>query len=202
MKNPSAFCYDRDMDKYGRKKGRSLFAFPDDFTVIDLETTGISPRKNEIIEIACVKYRNGIQSDICHTFVCPDAGPQIPFFITQLTGITPDMLEGAPSFEEVSETVWSFLEGEMIVGHNVNFDINFLYDRFYRMDQRILNNDYVDTLRISRRVLPELSHRRLTDLCDYYHIENIHHRADADCDSTRQALAFLKETAKQRGMLA
>lgn len=181
-------------EKNKRLKGKSLLEFPENYTVIDLETTGTDPRYDEIIEVACLKIRDGVEVDRYVSFVKPQAS--IPEFITALTGITNEMVELAPSFSIIADSLWDYLEGELIVGHNVNFDINFLYDEFLQKDGRIFDNDYVDTLRLSRWVLRELPHHRLTDLCDYYDIKTTHHRACADCESTNLVFQKLNKDAK------
>ena len=181
-----------------RNKGRSLLTFPDDYTVVDLETTGMSFASADIIEIACVKYRGNAECARYATLVQPTKRRRIPPFITALTGITTPMVVDSPRFSDVADDVWNFLEGELIVGHNVNFDVNFLYDAFEAFDGSLLRNDFVDTLRLARRTLPELSQRRLVDLCDFYHIETRHHRAVADCLATQKVLNCLKQTAAER----
>ncbi len=183
-----------------RDKGQSLLTFPSDFTVIDLETTGFAPTTADIIEVACVKVRSGKEVERFSTLVQPVCGAIVPSFITELTGITSEMLEEAPCFEEIAEEVWTFLRGETLVGHNVNFDVNFLYDEFRASGFGPLRNDFVDTCRLARHILPELSRRRLVDLCEFYGIETVYHRALADCDSTRQILARLHETALARSV--
>lgn len=142
----------------GREKGKSLLICPSDYTVIDLETTGLSPEYDEIIEVACVQYRDGQETERIASLIQPGSRTKdnrfIDPFIESLTGITNHMLETAPRFEDVGEKVWDFLEGEFIVGHNVNFDINFLYDNFLNQWGKKLRNDFLDTMRLSRRVLP------------------------------------------------
>lgn len=183
-----------------RCKGKSLLTFPTDFTVVDLETTGMNARSCSILEVACVKYRGGAEVGKFTTLVKPEGNGRVPRCISELTGITTEMVADAPSFASIAEETWNFLEGELIVGHNVNFDVNFLYDAFETILGRKLQNDFVDTYRIARRILPDLEHRRLVDLCDHFGIQTIHHRALADCDSTRQVLEKLRQTAEERGI--
>ena len=178
--------------KLERQKGNSLLEFPDDYTVIDLETTGFAGR-NSITEIGCIKYRNRKEESRFETLVRPDGSFFIPHQITVLTGITAEMLRDKPHFSEISDQLWDYLQGEILVGHNVHFDINCLYDNFYACDGRILNNDFVDTLRLSRRLNKGLKKHTLEYLCRYYGIENSHHRAVADCDSTHKVLEYLRE---------
>lgn len=184
--------------KEGRMKGNSLLEFPKDYTVIDLETTGYDPHWDDIIEIGMIKYREGKEVDRLSSLVRPEDDLYIPEFIEELTGITSDMLKDAPTFESIKESVWAFLKDEVIVGHNVNFDINFLYDIFAE-DGLILGNDFADTMRISRRVLPELDHHRLVDLYQFYSNEDRnYHRAVDDCETTAFVLAELEKTAAER----
>ena len=93
----------------------------------------------------------------------------------------------APELNEVLTKFKSFLREDIIVGHNVNFDINFLYDNFLNVLNEPLENNFVDTLRISRKLLPELKHHRLDDLVDYYNIKaRDKHRALNDCILTNE----------------
>lgn len=117
------------------------------------------------------------------------------------TGITNETLEEAPKFEEVAKTIWEFIKDEIIVGHNVNFDINFLYDIFAEFNSTwILKNDFVDTLRLARRVLPELEHHRLEDLDAYFGIGISHHRSIPDCETTNIVLKEIGELVKRNNI--
>ena len=192
--------------KRQRKKGESRLVLPQDYTVIDLETTGLDPRYDDIIEIACIKYRGGEEIGRFQSLVQPplqnddeeDEGE--PFyvdeFIESLTGITNEMLADAPKFEAIEQQVANLLDGELLVGHNVNFDINFLYDNLEPYGV-VLGNDFVDTMRLSRRALPELAHHRLSDLSDYFSIEGKHHRAMGDCEMTHEVLCGLKKIIEE-----
>lgn len=186
----------------GREKGKSLLICPSDYTVIDLETTGLSPEYDEIIEVACVQYRDGQETERIASLIQPGSRTKdnrfIEPFIESLTGITNHMLETAPRFEDVGEKVWDFLEGEFIVGHNVNFDINFLYDNFLNQWGKKLCNDFLDTMRLSRRVLPELESHTLENLSDYFDVHISHHRALNDCLITHEVAEQLKEIACSR----
>lgn len=183
-----------------RNKGRSLLQIPRDYTVLDLETTGLRPASDSIIEVACIKYRDGREVDTYHSYVRPSTFHSednegytyyVNGSITNLTGITNEMLEEAPSFEDIAEELSAFLEGEIIVGHNVNFDINFLYDNYKNFDGSDFSNDFLDTMRLARRLLPDLPHHRLDDLADFFNIRGIHHRAMEDCRMTQEVLRGL-----------
>lgn len=172
-------------------ENKSLFEFPSDYTVVDIETTGLEPYNDFIIEIACVKYRNCHEVSRFETLVkCPF---RLPAFIVQLTGITDEMMATAPRFKEIANSVSDFLNGEIIVGHNVNFDIRFLSVAMDKHIGLLLQNDYVDTLRLSRRILPDLPHHTLADMTDHFNIQAAHHRALSDCVATNALLEKLKE---------
>lgn len=161
-------------------KGKSLLDVVSNYTIIDIETTGLDPHYDEIIEISAIKIQDNTIVDTFSSLIKP-TDVDIPEFITDLTGITPAMLKTAPSFKEVEEKLLNFLSDNILIGHNANFDINFLYDY---TDGKLTNN-FIDTLRLSRWVLPNLPHHRLSDLCQHYDIINENaHRALSDCQTT------------------
>ena len=105
---------------------------------------------------------------------------------------TNEMVENALSIEEVLPRFIDFIEDEILVGHNVNFDINFIYDNLIKLGKEPLKNDFVDTLRLSRKLLPNLNHHRLSDLTNYYKINNKgSHRAMRDTEMTLEVLQML-----------
>ena len=176
------------------EKGQSL---NDTYVVFDLETTGFSSIKDKIIEIGAVKVENGVITDKFSTFVNPKV--PIPFEITNLTGITDSDLVGAPTFREILPRLRDFLGGYTLVGHNVNFDINFLYDRIYRETGEHLNNPYLDTKKLAKTVVPGLSHYSLEALCKHFGIAGNHHRAVDDCELTEKVLDALWRLKTQQG---
>lgn len=189
------------------KKGKSLLEFPNDYTVVDLETTGLEPACDEIIEVACVKYRNGSEVARYESLVKPKPFINMPGniqyisdFIISLTGITNEMLTIAPKFEEIAADLYAFLDGEIIVGHNVNFDINFLIETFRWKCGLQFNNNFVDTLRLSRRILPELPHHTLSDMTEHFGISTLHHRAMADCLATNEVLNHLADIVREKNI--
>jgi DNA polymerase-3 subunit epsilon len=155
--------------KIVREKGKSLICIPDNFTVIDLETTGLDSYYDEIIEIAAIKVRNKEIVDKFETLVNPNF--PVDDFITQLTGITNEMLENAPSIEEVLPKFLDFVKDDIILGHNVNFDINFLYDSMLEILNYKFNNNYVDLLRLARKVYPNFPNHKLRTIAKELNIE-------------------------------
>ena len=170
-----------------REKGNSLAQFNPNYCVIDIETTGLDTRFDDIIEIAALRVRNNIVVEHFNCLIKYDGFTELPDFITQLTGITSENIEseGVPT-EIALKTFLDFIADDIVVGHNVNFDINFLYDNIFGFLNYNFDNDYIDTLRIARRSLPELKHHRLIDLIKHFSLDtNNLHRAVADCSATK-----------------
>lgn len=183
-------------------KGRSIIAFPDTYCVIDVETTGRSPQWDHIIEVAALKISDGQEVGRFSSLVQPPSmpgGTYVDEFIAALTGITDEMLESAPFAPDVLAEFASFVGDMPVVGHYVGFDINFLYDSFDRYLDRPFSNDYIDSLRIARKLHPEMSHHRLEDLVDLFSItHNDAHRAMGDVEATAECFARLKDEALER----
>lgn len=173
-------------------KGKSLYTDISNYTVIDLETTGFVPEYCDIIEFGALRVRDG---QVVAEFqqLC-DPGYEIDDFITAKTGISTKMLAGMPAPDSVIDSFLDFIGDDVLVGHNVNYDINFLYD----VSAGRLSNDFVDTLRYARHYLRDLKHHRLADLATHFeiHVPNAH-RAIADCNTTKHVyeslLPFLRE---------
>lgn len=165
------------------KKGEHIYGFPTSYVVIDIETTGYDPSFNKIIEMAALKVENDTIIDSFSSLVNPEK--PIDPFITTLTGISNELLLTAPSIESVLGSFDTFVSDSIIVGHNVSFDINFIYDNYERILNKPFSNDYCDTLPLSRKFCKDLSSHKLPVLKDYFNIEvDVSHRALADCYTT------------------
>ena len=181
---------------HSRLKGKSRVDFAADYVVVDIETTGISSTQNEIIEIGAIKVRN---HEVIETFdVLIKASAPLPPFIVELTGINDEMLEveGICAIDAFSQFL-AFVEDAIIVGHNVNFDINFLYDHILNQLGVVLCNDYIDTLRLSRKYLQDkVYNHKLGTLTKYFGFcYDGAHRGLADCFFTYQVYNALIECA-------
>ena len=195
------------LDSTTRQKGHSILNVPDSYIVLDLETTGLDPHYDDIIEVACLKFAGGKQVDSFHSYIQPrpfqDDDGQLHFvddFITDLTGITDDMLKDAPRLASIAPELTKYQGNSVLVGHNVNFDINFLYDNFMAALRKPLHNNFVDTMRIARIVMPDLPHHRLKDLCKAFSIDTDLHRADNDCMATQKILVNLQKLAAENNI--
>ncbi len=181
----------------GEHKGKSLLACVEDYTVIDLETTGLSPSVCEIIECAAVKVRGGEAVGSYSRLVRPYIA--VPAFITGLTGISNLMLRDEEDIEHVLPEFLDFIGDDIVVGHNVGFDIGFLCAAARRMCGDEFANDYIDNMRLSRRLFPQERHHRLMDLEQRFGLHNERaHRALADTVLTQQCYERLKQEIRQR----
>lgn len=173
------------------RKGKSLLEFPSDYVVVDIETTGLSPQSANIIELAAVRYTAGVESGRFVSLINPHFS--IPSNIVDLTGITDEMLIDAPDLSDVFLDYLEFLGDSILVAHNANFDINFLYDVTRGMTGAPLKNNFVDTLRIARSCRLPVSNNKLSTLVDYFDIpDKPNHRAADDCVATHCLLHCLK----------
>ena len=162
-------------------KGKSVIDFPSTYTVLDIETTGLDPRYCEIIEISAMKYSSGQNIGTFSTLVKPSE--PIDEYITSLTGITNDMLKNAPDIVETMQRFYNFVGSDLIVGYNVNFDINFLYDNLLNCHSLTLSNSFIDVMRIARKVLPDLKNHKQVTVAEHYGISTAGaHRAAVDCE--------------------
>lgn len=171
-------------------KGKSIIAFPAQYCMVDVETTGLSPQWNDIIEIGAIRYKDGVEVERFQSLVQPpisDDGLYVDPFIEDLTGITNAMLADAPRAVDVLPLFLGFLNNDIILGYNTSFDVNFLYDACDRYLQKAFPNDYMDVMRLARKLYPDLLHHRLKDMATYYGIDQGQaHRTINDCEATER----------------
>ena len=177
------------------EKGQSL---NDTYVVFDLETTGFSSIKDKIIEIGAVKVENGVITDKFSTFVNPKV--PIPFEITNLTGITDDMVMEAPDIETILPQFLEFVGDAVLVAHNASFDVSFIEQNCRYQD---ITPDFtsVDTVAMARILLPTLSKFKLNVVANALHIslEN-HHRAVDDAGATAEIFVKFVEMLRARNI--
>ncbi|MBX2965102.1 MAG: GIY-YIG nuclease family protein [Cyclobacteriaceae bacterium] len=158
------------------------------YAIVDIETTGGYADNHRITEIA-IYHHNGIEiTDHFYTLVNP--GRKIPFYITGLTGITTEMVEQAPPFEEVADSIMNLLEGRVFVAHNAHFDYSFLKKEF---DLAGMNwqSKKLCTVRLSRKIIPGLRSYSLGSLAESLGVSiKNRHRAGGDAEAT--AIIFSK----------
>ena len=154
-----------------------------DYVCVDLETTGLNPKTDKIIEIGAVKVKNGVVVDTFSRFVYP--GRKLEEKITTLTGISDSNLEGQPGIEAVLPEFLDFAENLPLLGHSVLFDYSFL-KRAAVNSRLTFERKGIDTLKIARKYLTELPSRNLGALCSYFQIPHHAHRAYEDAQATSQ----------------
>ena len=177
-----------------------------EFVVVDLETTGLDPQNDTIIEIGAILYRDGEEAETFESLINP--GRPIPEFITRLTGISDEDVRDKPTIEEVFSDLENFLANKTFVGHQVNFDASFIeyqfrkrhddFDRWENPAQRFkyFGRVRLDTLFLSRILLPFLPRMKLGVVAAYFGIdlENAH-RAIDDARATGQIFLELLDRA-------
>jgi len=153
------------------------------YTVVDIETTGLSKNYHQITEIAAAWVRNGEVIKSYQTLVNPEV--RIPAFIIRLTGISNEMVKDAPTIKEVLPSFTKFLGDNIFVAHNATFDFGFLEHNLRIHHRQQLLNDRLCTRKLANRLFPELPRKRLQDLCAYLNVENLQaHRAMGDVHAT------------------
>lgn len=153
----------------------------DSFVCIDLETTGLDPKRDRIIEIGAVKVECGEVTEEWETFV--DPGRRLEERIVELTGIRDEQLAGAKQISEVLPELFSFLGDYVLLGHSVLFDFSFL--KKAAVNERLtFERQGIDTLKIARKYLKDLESRSLESLCRHYGIPHNAHRALEDARAT------------------
>ena len=166
------------------------------YYVLDIETTGFSPKKDEMIEVAAIKVVNGRIADSFETFINP--GRHIPKRITDLTGISDSDVCDAPDCDTVIMQLARFLSDSYpIVGHNIRFDLSFIGAALHCVGIRP-EFRYIDTLTLSQRVFPNLMNYQLDTLISYLRLANhaqMHRAMDDVIVTYNLFLACMKRTA-------
>ena len=152
------------------------------YAIVDIETTGGSASRHKITEIAIVLHNGNEVLETYETLLNPEC--PIPYGITQLTGITQEMVQGAPRFFEVAKKIVEMTEGAVFVAHNVRFDYSFIREEFKRLGFTYTRKQLC-TVRLARKAFPGLGSYSLGNLIRHFNIQvNDRHRAMADTMAT------------------
>ncbi len=178
---------------FGKNRGKKLSDYVSSYVVFDLETTGTSPKTEAIIEISALKVVDGKVVDTFSTLVNPEK-PISPG-ATAVNGITDDMVKNEPTLDIVLPQFNEFIEEYILVGHNIHcFDMKFIWKAAEALFGQTISNDYIDTLPMSRKCLPQLAHHRLVDLATYYDIDTAGaHRALQDCIMNQLCFEYMQD---------
>jgi len=161
------------------------------YVVVDVETTGGRPPNDRVTEIGAVKMQHGEVIGEWSSLINPEK--RIPHFITQLTGISNDMVRNAPTFAGVADDFEAFIEGAIFVAHNAAFDHGFIASEFRRLGRRF-RHPRLCTVSTMRRYYPGYTSYGLANLCRVFDIELVnHHRALADARAAAALLRLVNE---------
>lgn len=176
----------------GNRRGKQLKDYTPNYIVFDLETTGTSPNNDSIIEISAVKVVDRQVVDTFSSLVNPER--PIPYYATAVNGITDEMVEDEPTLDVVLPEFVKFIGDEVLVGHNIHcFDMKFIWKAAEEIFGETITNDYIDTLPMARKRLPQLFHHKLVDISSYYKISTAGaHRALNDCMMNQQCFEHLE----------
>lgn len=171
---------------------RNLNRFVDDYVLVDIETTGLSPVTDDIIEIGAIKVKNNKIIDKYNQLI--KINKSLSPFITNLTGITNEMLRTGKMPSEVFKEFVNFVGEDVIIGHNVNFDLGFLTNKCKKYIDYNLDNDYVDTMYLARRLVKDTANYKLGTLADYFNISyEGAHRGLKDVEITYEVYNCLRK---------
>lgn len=179
---------------YGEKNSNFT---DDEFCVFDIETTGLSAQTCKITEIGAVIFKNGEVTNIFSTYVDPEC--PIPQNIVELTGITDEMVKGAPKTEEAVKSFLDFAGDRILIAHNASFDVGFIKKACE--DYKIsFKPTYIDTVALSRFLNPDLKKHKLDVIADYYNLGDFgHHRAYNDAEMLSKIFDVMCQKLKKEG---
>ena len=169
--------YVNDVDDRLVVRGSKDMTFDEEYVAFDLETTGLYPRRDRIIEIGAVRMRNGQEIDRFQSFVDPKR--PLSEEVSKLTGITSDMLAGAPDIETVMPRFMEFVGDSVLVAHNAEFDTCYIRRECARLGIPCDITSF-DTLTLSQNLLPELGRHKLDIVAKHFELEDFNHHRAAD----------------------
>lgn len=157
---------------------------PREYVVLDVETTGLDPDKDAIIEIAAIKVEQGVEAGRLHELIRYEKG--IPKKAVELTGITDEMLaEKGIELERAVSGLLSFVGSRIVVAHNASFDTGFVQAACEECDLDDFDNECIDTITLAKKKMPDAPNYRLKTLLGLLNLDNqIPHRAESDCEAT------------------
>lgn len=189
---PASRQYLKDMPDFDysniTKTTKLSSIFP--LVVLDVETTGLYPAKSEIVEIAAIKFDAGMNPTASFATLCKPKRPTPPE-ISRINGITDEMVEDKPNFHEIAPALSQFLQGCNLAGHNLVFDMEFLYVHGTELP---FDKKFYDTLELAQRTIKksDIWNHKLNTLCDWYGIcRDDAHRALSDCYATSKIFTRL-----------
>lgn len=177
-----------------RTKSEKVFNFVDNYVLVDIETTGLSPVNDEIIEIGAIKVKDNKIVNQYNELI--KINRKLPPFITRLTGITDSMLQTGKLPTVVFKEFINFVGEDVIIGHNVNFDYGFLSNKCKKYINYDLENERLDTMYLAKKLVPNSINYKLGTLADYFNVSyEGAHRGLKDVEITYEVYNCLRKLA-------
>lgn len=171
-----------------KKEYNKTKKLPHSFIIADLETTGLSPETEQIIEIGAIQYVDGIEVARFSTLVKPTKS--IPAGASRVNHIYDKTVEDAPPIEDALPSFVEFIGKSPLVFHNAPFDMSFLQTQLYHFNRTTLDNPVIDTLWLARKHLTELPNHKLDTIKNHFGCAGVSHRAVEDCVVTAHLYLF------------
>ncbi len=170
------------------------------YTVVDIETTGLSPYRHKITEIAAVRIDEDCNVlEEFQTLINPECN--IPSFITRLTGITNDMVKDQPVINDAIPKFLEFMKDDIFIAHNASFDHRFLKANAENIGKSLLNTTLCTRKLANRLLYDNIASKKLGCICDYYGINNNQaHRAMSDVKATVDVFKNFKDAMEQENI--
>ncbi len=173
-------------------KSKKALNFVDNYVLVDIETTGLSPINDEIIEIGAIKVKENKIVDEYNELI--KINRRLSPFITNLTGITDAMLRHGKLPSVVFKEFVDFVEDDVIIGHNVNFDYGFLCDKCKKYINYNLENERIDTMYLAKKLVPNSINYKLGTLANYFNVSyEGAHRGLKDVEITYEVYNHLRK---------
>ncbi len=176
---------------------QSLKMYPESYVVLDIETTGLSAQKDSIIELSALRVDDNKVVDEFSELVNPEC--YVSPYISYLTGITFKMMSEAPKLPDVLGRFVDFVADDIVVGHNITFDISFINRNKQLCFDTGFDNDYIDTLKLSRMFLPKLKSHKLGIIAQHLNFDTDGmHRGLKDCIVTNMCYQKFLQMHKEK----
>ena len=183
---------EQENKKKEQVKSKKALNFVDDYVLVDIETTGLSPINDEIIEIGAIKVKENKIVDEYNELI--KINRRLSPFITNLTGITDAMLKNGKLPNVVFKEFVDFIEDDVIIGHNVNFDYGFLCDKCKKYINYNLENERIDTMYLAKKLVPNSINYKLGTLAKYFNVSyEGAHRGLKDVEITYEVYNHLRK---------
>ena len=170
-----------------------------EYVVFDTETTGLYPENGcRVIEFCLLKYKDGVLVDKLTSLINPDS--ILPARVTEITGITNDDVKEQPFMNTYINQIIDFIGSNIVIGHNISFDLNFLKSEINRcqFETKELYVNCIDTLDMVKKTIYDVENNKLETLKEYFGIQTSSHRALADCETTSEVYIRCLEILKDK----